>query len=86
MTVNCGKLDSFNGKIPVAKMPMEPIMLSIQYHFLKENTVSTKGAHKKFKTLGRIETATNAAIFSTETPAWDKRKPIVTDTYPDDTP
>jgi|GEM_PF-2246983 len=51
MTVNCGKLDSFNGKIPVAKMPMEPIILPIQYHFLKENTVSTKGAQKILKHL-----------------------------------
>ena len=76
------RFSTFKGKIPIAKIPKEVITLSMIYHFLAVSVVSTNGAQRNFKIFGNNVIATIGATCTYGIPAFVKRKPIVTLTYP----
>jgi len=80
------RYSTFNGRIPVTRMPIAVITLEMRYHFLTERVVSTKGAQTNLNILGNNVTAIRGATCSNGTPAFVNRNPIVTLTYPPITP
>ena len=74
------------GRMLVTKMPIAVPMFAMLYHLLTVRVVSTNGAQRNLRMLGRYGSETIEATPANETPDFVSKNPRVTLIYPCNTP
>ena len=76
------RLDSFNGRIPSANIPIAVKMPEIRHHFFNVRNPSTSGPNKNLKIPINKMAVASPAMFDMETPILPNRNASVIVTYP----